>query len=401
MTPYQQQLDALDQRITAIRKEINTAPISELAKLTEQLSQLMEQRGQVVARGDGAVAIGEKGINVGGNVGGNIISGDQTTADQVINFGQGGNVIVISPSSDSPATYEQMIAQALAQGKSMQEIVHMSQELTSAEQNIGKYKWQSHFPEIDFQEASRIFSQVNQQFGFGGGAAAFFLQKSRALGGVWCVQKLKKMLKTGDFKHFEIEFAPPATLSADKLLAQLAGHINFEMPAESESRSTNQIVHDLLHKLYHSVQSGSVVLLELRIWNSTGFHDQFLPWFLNHFWKYIISNLPELAQQHPKVRFIALLIVNGSLMIDTLPADFCCTIDNFKSDKLLELPLRRWSQDEIANWLFDFGRLTGEPVGWKPTEIMQEAQRIYLDSDNGQPALVYAELSQTLGQYYH
>ncbi len=67
-------------------------PLEPLSEKARNLQQITVGDGGVAAVGDGATAVGERGVNVGGNVGGSINTGDTNITQGGVNFGGSGNV---------------------------------------------------------------------------------------------------------------------------------------------------------------------------------------------------------------------------------------------------------------------------------------------------------------------
>lgn len=259
-------------------------------------------------------------------------------------------------------------------------------------------KWRSKLPKINFREAARIFDHINNYFGQDGGAATFLMQNGNAMGGEWCVQRLKGLLETTDLKHYRIEFTAESHLNLPGLLARFGEYVGCEPIAEQtiDTQVLQQYTSYLSERVGASLQSGSVVLTEIHVWNNTGFHDQFLPQYLHDFWCPFIDALPEITQRHPMVKFITLIVVNSPLHHTHLLTELYCDKDHFDSQKVVEIPLQPWTVDEITEWLFYVG-LTAK---LQQDAIRQMAQTIYQASDGGRPSLVEMALMKNLQRYF-
>lgn len=125
--------------------------------------------------------------------------------------------------------------------------------------------------------------------------------------------------------------------------------------------------------------------------------DTFLDWFVQRFWCKLLGRLPEISQKHPLIRFVAVLSVRGSIPKDFLLSDLCCKSNKFDSKKILELPLKKWTEQEINNWLLNFSGLTATNIGVSPEEIKRMAENIHRVTE-GQPRDVYNELMEEMSK---
>lgn len=273
-------------------------------------------------------------------------------------------------------------------------------ESSSGDTNRRHLNWQASLPEINFEEAVKTFQQIVSQFGWEGGAALFLMQNAHLMGGKWCVARLRGLLKAADFKHYEIEFAPEARLDAESLLSRLGQYVGCEpiqeiQDAEQYAQAIRQHTRTVVGKICDSLQNGSVVFIELRLWDTLCLQDRFLPWFLHDFWIPLVHDeWQAIVQKHPMVKFIAVIVANTPISSGGLPASLCCTQHRFDQAKVLELPLQAWTLDEIRTWLYVFSGL-----GLAKLQIEQMATVIYQASGNGQPALVHTALMEALDKH--
>jgi len=324
--------------------------------------------------------------------------------------------------------YEQYEAAYLQQGRMLgeadkvrvgQEIEHLEQEIEREEVKLQKLErvygprnrrhlgWLAHLPEIDFREAIAIFSRIIEQLeDEEGGAALFFLQNCHSMGGKWCIARLRGMLKTADFKHYEIEFSPETRLNEHGLLSRLGQYVGCEpLPEEQDQARYAQVIKQhaqvIMRKICDSLQSGSVVFIELKVWDTQSLEDRFLPWFLQDFWVPLVRHeWQSVAQECPMVKFIVLVEAHTPLATGSLPQAMLSPQEQFDREKILELPLRPWTLDEIRKWLFVFSGLTAPHIGLDRHHIKRMARSIYHASGRGQPTAVYTALMDRLEKHF-
>jgi hypothetical protein len=199
------------------------------------------------------------------------------------------------------------------------------------------------------------------------------------MGGQWCIARVRDLLDemTQDLKHYQIAFSDETGLDEEALLDRLAGYVGVH-PVRGDLQQYAQAI---IQRICESLQSGSVVFVELREWDYLSPQDRILPWFVDSFWKPLLSKLPEITQTRRRVKFVIMLVAEGTLPQECLAPPLSCTEDTFDREKILELPLRAWTKGEIQDWLEQFSGLVGP-------KIDQMAERVYSASLKGIPALV-------------
>ena len=258
-------------------------------------------------------------------------------------------------------------------------------ERGSVDPNRRFLNWHSTLPRINFKEAVAITSDVILECR-SNCAALFLLQNGLSMGGKWCVERIRELLMetTLDFKPYDIEFTTSSQPNERGMLDMLARYVNVE-PSDDPVRYARAII----EKMHGSLQSGSVVFIELRgvelIYDPT----QLLNWFVEHFWVPYVRELPRLSKMYSRLRIVVIISADEPLPPNCVPAEISCTRDKFNSEKILELPLQNWTSDEIQEWLESYS-------GMNAQDILVLTRRIYNASSKGLPALVYQALAQHL-----
>lgn len=244
--------------------------------------------------------------------------------------------------------------------------------------------WREHLPKINFKEAVEITQELilgcDSRCG-----ALFLLPNSLSMGGEWCVARIRDMLGdwTQDFKHYPIEFTYRSQLDEESILSHIAHYLDVEPRPDDLDEYSRSII----RKICGSVQSGSIVFIELRGWELFYHMPDILRWFVDSFWVPLVRELPAIALESARVKFVVMVV--SDLPVGELPPAYTCGRHEFDNEKVLELPLQKWSRDEIKEWLQYFS-------GWKAQDIEELAGTIYASSSRGLPALVYKALDKHL-----
>jgi inactive STAND len=254
--------------------------------------------------------------------------------------------------------------------------------------------WKEKFPKIDFHKTNKMLKSILGKFEDREGAALFLLQNSRSMGGNWCVKNLEFQLQNMGNLHspYEFEFLPHQAADRMNFLNFLAEKFTVP-PCLDEITYTDKII----DKICASLHGGYIYFIKIDVYTLAS-EDLFLDWFLHQFWCRLLERLPQLSQKHPLIRFVAVVSVRGSIPKDFLPSCLCCKSKNFDSKKFMELPLqKKWTQQEINNWLLKFSGITAPPMEVTKEEIERMAENIH-QVTKGKPCDVYSELMDAMSK---
>jgi hypothetical protein len=251
-------------------------------------------------------------------------------------------------------------------------------------------QWEEHFPKINFSRSKKIIDDVFKPFEDQRGAALFLLQQNRSMRGDLCIQHIKSVLQSlGTWQApATFEFMPHRPTNPSDFLKSLASRFEIQSIAEDPT------LMEVIRGICQSLQSGNVLLIQVEVY-CVDPRDNFLVWFIQQFWQPLINEVAVLDQERPLIRVVSVISVGNIVPRECLPAELCCTTKKFHPQKLLELPLQKWTEKEICTWLFKFSNLTA--VGLKRSDIETMAKNIYLVSE-GRPSEVYSELMHVMTQ---
>jgi len=274
----------------------------------------------------------------------------------------------------------------------MNRVYKKIEELESQNQNPiqQQFELEKNLTKIDFSEANEIINCIFEQLNRAGGGVLFLLQNSYSMAGDLCLTTIRDRLtqETRDFKPFPIDLA--SRHSEENEYGLLNAIAEKLQPIEAVP-DLEQYARLIIKKICSSLQSGSVVFFELKKWDDLQSPARLLNWFIDRFWLPLIEELPTIAQNYRKVRFVVVVSAEAPLSEDfqNLP---CCDRHNFDCRRMLELPLDCWTQDEIADWLDMYS-------GLPANRIDRLARRIYRISNEGIPELVRSKLRAELEEY--
>lgn len=242
--------------------------------------------------------------------------------------------------------------------------------------------FKENLPKINFREAKRTIEHIIEELE--GCATLLLLQNSLPMGGEWCLEVIRRVLDdaTDDFKRYPIVFSDGGGLDAPSVLHRIGAHLGLHV-----NSSVEDYAREIIQTLCGSVQSGSIVYIELK--QCDYLTEPVFTWLLDHFWQPLAAQVPMIVQTHRRVKFIVVFVADATLPLDCFNEALCCSLDRFESGQALEVPLRPWTYKEIQVWLEQFSGRTGR-------EVDKLATHIYKVSRAGEPHLVSILLEQSL-----
>jgi uncharacterized protein YoxC len=238
--------------------------------------------------------------------------------------------------------------------------------------NAGNH-WEDNLHRIDFAKVTKNVGEICQQLENQEGAALFLLQNSQAMGGKWGVRTIKDRLQDLGtwYPPLEFAFSPHQTVNSRDFLCAVAQKFNGSMDYDTESK----LVTELIKKIYGALCGGQVFLIQIEI-PYLDAKSTFLEWFVDQFWCPLVRQLPLVGETSPLVKVFAVITVRGTVHKACLPEHLCCPKRQFHSEKVLNLPLQKWTEAEIRNWLVRFSGLMSPAVGMTRPEVDQMAQSV-------------------------
>lgn len=249
-------------------------------------------------------------------------------------------------------------------------------------------------PKIDFDKARRL---INKEFAKKEIESLFFLENSYTMAGELCIDIIKNSLFNPRHFPIGINFLSPQDhfgilqplakqLKVD-IVVQIAKQLEFDTVSQKTiiiQNSTNEII----NKLCKSIQTGSVIFIEINNWNHLINQDEIARWFLKDFWQPLINQCKSQEKDKPGIKIIC--VIDSEYPI----ASECKQI--FKNyPKSIELPLKNWNQEDIQNWLITYSSgLLNFQFNLTGGQINEIAKQIYLKTDKGTPRMVRQQLEE-------
>ena len=244
----------------------------------------------------------------------------------------------------------------------------------------------AHLHKIDFEDAQNTLRQLLKKTN----AALLLLQESRWYCGDLCVAWMKQHLKeqTGQFKPYRIELGPSRPPNEFGLLEGVGGHLNAP---RHDAETCAQYAARLLEKLAASVaHPGAIIFFEFANWDAVARCDQARVFQCFHelFWRPLAQFLAMMAQRGcVNMKCVAVCVSDGAF---ALPPEFCCdNPDHFSGAQAFALLFKNWKQEEIYNWLINFGgQMHDTAAHW--------AAACYESSKGGAPHIVRDKIEDIL-----
>ncbi|WP_017317444.1 hypothetical protein [Mastigocladopsis repens] len=254
--------------------------------------------------------------------------------------------------------------------------------------NVRHLKLEESFQKIDFSEAKKIAQSLNTKFGDDSGAILLFLQKSTQHKGNYCINEVVDLIVSdrkvgddiiGDFRPYAIDLGSPISeFNEGEFSKRLASHL---------SDNSELLLRNSIKTLCSSLRGGSIVFIRIENWDSIIEQKTFLDWFMKEFWEVLICEIDPIFREYSKIRFLVALIAKSPVFTkrSSYPV-FFCKKNKFDHRKIIELPLPKWSVEDIKKWLIISQKLSN-------AESLQLAEQIYRES-GGKPDTICFILEQ-------
>lgn len=246
---------------------------------------------------------------------------------------------------------------------------------------------QANLPKIDFQKAMNTVDKIMSQFGREGGAALFLLEDSYSMAGELCISRIKERIKysqeTGKvqpIKHIQIDISSTNSYDEMGLIKSIGGY--FDVHFETKLTPENYI-NKVIKTICQSLQDWSVIFIDLRKWHCLQSQEKIIPWFVDNFWCPLIEECQATKQREAllHIKFIAVIDSELKQGKECINLPCYCTQDNFSSQKILKLPLIKWTQKDIKKWLENH-------LEFPVYQSDEKAKEIYQKTSRGIPRLV-------------
>jgi hypothetical protein len=271
-------------------------------------------------------------------------------------------------------------------------------------------QWEGNLHEINFSQANPIIQTNLERFKNRSGYSLFLLKESTSMKGDCCLQIIESFLGRMGTLHSRIkfQFKPHQSKTNRELLNGLADKLCVD-----KSENIQKYTDNIVEKICNSLCSGHILFIHIEIPSLPdedrflNLEDRFLVWFVKQLWNKLISRLKELGKTHHSIRAVGVISVHTPVSEEFLPRKLCCEcgtedfdetkFDETKFDetKFLEIPLERWKESEIRNWLINFSGLTAPQIGVSEPLIDEMARSIF-EASNGLPSVAYTELKKQL-----
>jgi|GEM_PF-3130405 len=241
---------------------------------------------------------------------------------------------------------------------------------------------------IDFKEIIEKFQKLLDSLGRQGGTTILVLQDSEAMAGDLLIKRLQENLRSqsSEFRHLPIGFADGNELDKRGFISRLSKYFG-SLGATDQSGDLEEVIDAVLEKLCDSMQTRSIVFVEVKQWHKLPSQKEVFFWLCSDFYPKLASKLTEVISKKSWRRVYVFLVI----VSDDFFPDECVQGINYlngveenecreENDGVFKVFLENWSQSDIENWL--------EFSGLPDDQLESTASRLYSRSRQGIPAMV-------------
>ncbi len=231
---------------------------------------------------------------------------------------------------------------------------------------------------IDFKEQLKIVKKILDSF-LDYGAALFFINDYiKMAGDLFCLE-LKEILnqETTELIYYPIEFSIEKTWNEVAFLESLGNYVGIQDINKEGDCSK------IIEKLLGLIESGSIILIELKKIDLFDERKEFISWLVSCFWRELTKNLPLACQKKDidGVKFIIVINSDNDIFDEFSNQSFCCQNQCFNMSKIFAIFLKNWTEKDISDWLKNYS-------GLRKKQRNKIAEDIYKSSDGGIPNLI-------------
>ena len=241
---------------------------------------------------------------------------------------------------------------------------------------------------IDFKKIVERFQQLLNSLGKQGGTTVLILQDSEVMAGDLLIRRLQEDLRSqaSNFRYLPVGFAGGNELDERGFLSRLSNHLG-SLGAVSQSKNLEEIMDAVLEKLCASIQTRSVIFIEIKQWHKLPSQEKVFFWLCSDFYPRLVSKLTKVISEKSWRRvYVFLVIVSDDFFPDECIQGLNRLIETNENDcgegyeGVFQICLENWSQVDIEDWL-EFSGLPDE-------QLESTGSRLYSRSRQGIPLMV-------------
>lgn len=254
---------------------------------------------------------------------------------------------------------------------------------------------------FDHKVTLETFKEIVEKLAGQENAGIFILPKCLSQGGYYCPQRLINYLKDpsvtaqGKFHLKNINYLiGEQTLKG--LLCRLGRELKVErkLEQELEELTENDLIDRVIEQIYNSIpknDAGNTYLFHVKGYDRLLKEKSFWDLFINNFWNVFIKQLSSVIKQHRRLKLVFLFESMIDIEVDL---DYLCGCSKtFSREKIVELPLKPCTLEEIETWLCDCSTFPLNMIN-NMLDILR-----YADDRDRQPDRVYRYLENELIQF--
>jgi hypothetical protein len=241
---------------------------------------------------------------------------------------------------------------------------------------------------IDFKRIVERFQQLLDSLGRQGGTTILVLQDSETMAGDLLIKRLQEDLRSqsSSFRYLPVGFAGGNELDERGFLSRLSNHLG-SLETVSQSKHLDEVIDAVIEKLCASIQTRSVVFVEVKQWHNLPSQEKVFFWLCSDFYPKLASKLTEVISEKLWRRVYVFLVI----VSDDFFPDKCMEGVNYLNgagedlcregnDSIFQVCLENWNQEDIEGWL--------EFSGLPDNQLESTASRLYSRSRQGIPLIV-------------
>lgn len=242
---------------------------------------------------------------------------------------------------------------------------------------------------IDFKDIVKEFERLIEKSGRAGGVSLFVVPNGRNMASDLLMLRLQDLLRNdANLTSYRISFSEGIELNETGLIQGISKYFGVD----ANGNDLDETLNSLVCKICKSVQTRSILLLEIAEWHRLPTQEKVFSWLCSDFYSRLSSRFDkDVSGKWRRVHIFIVVVSDEPISNECLQASqsFSSVFQDSnveKGKRIFNISLKNWSKADIEEWL--------EFTGLPEERLVAEANRLYDGSMEGLPLIVQSAISR-------
>lgn len=242
---------------------------------------------------------------------------------------------------------------------------------------------------IDFKDIVKEFERLIEKSGRAGGVSLFVVPNGRNMASDLLMLRLQDLLRNdANLTPYRISFSEGIELNETGLIKGISKYFGVD----ANGNDLDETLNSLVCKICKSVQTRSILLLEIAEWHRLPTQEKVFSWLCSDFYSRLSSQFDkDVSGKWRRVHIFIVVVSDEPISNECLQASqsFSSVFQDSnieKGKRIFNISLKNWSKADIEEWL--------EFTGLPEERLVAEANRLYDGSMEGLPLIVQSAIAR-------